>query len=350
MMYVGVDQHKYFSQAAVVDEAGKVVKESRLDHRDVEGMWKFFRSIPRPCCGVLEATRNWDWLHDMMEEVLDEVKLCNPAATRLIAESKVKTDKVDARILAQLARTGFLAEAYAPPHRVRALRELGRFRRDRVAARTHCKNRIHTLLDRQNIQHEESDLFGMRGRQFLEQLNLGDVYQEELKTLLKTIDYETTNIKQIEKRLLAQVQASRQGRLLLSVPGLGPVLSYTILAEVGEIERFASAEKFARYCGLVGQTRQSASHFYQGRIGRGGNHHLKWAFVEAAHIARKKDPALAALYQRMASKGKPQKGIVAVARHLAVAVYHILKRNEPYRYRTLNGYASGKPGPALAAH
>ncbi len=349
MMYVGVDQHKHFSQVAVLDEKGNVVREKRLEHADREGMRRFFQSLGESQ-GVLEATRNWDWLYDLMEETLVGVKLSNPVLTRLIAENKVKTDKVDARTLAQLLRTGFLAESYAPPKDARRLRSLHRFRMHLVGERTKWKNRIHTLLDRVGIEHHESDLFGVRGRQFLSQLDLGGAYQTELEMLLGLVEIMTEKVNTLEKKMKKQLQEDERGELLLSVPGIGPILGYAILAEVVEIERFVTEGKFASYCGLVSRTRQSASKCYQGSVGRGGNHYLKWAFVEAAHVARKKDPALGALYARMLAKGKKQKGIVAVARHLAVSVYHMLKKQEVYRYRTLNGYASGKPGAALAVH
>lgn len=349
MMYVGVDQHKYFSQVAVVDENGRLCQERRLLHADREGLRKFFRSLGE-CKGVLEATRNWDWLHDVMEETLTEVRLCNPVLARLIAESRIKTDKLDALALAQLLRTEFLPEAYAPPMEVRRLRALHRFRMHLVGVRTAWKNRVHTLLDRAGIQHEESDLFGARGRMLLAQLRLEEPYQTELKRLLKLIDLLTQEVKALEGQLRKQIRQDPRGALLLTVPGIGVILAYAILAEVGEMERFGSAAKFASYCGLVSRTHQSAARYHQGSVGKGGNHYLKWALVEAAHTARKKDPALGALYQRMAAKGKPQKGIVAVARHLAEAIYHMLKRKEAYRYRTLSGYASGKPGTSLAAH
>lgn len=349
MMYVGVDQHKQFSQVAVLDEKGQVLQEKRLMHSDREGMRQFFQSL-EGSQGVLEATRNWDWLHDMMEETLGEVKLCNPVLARLIAESRIKTDKVDARTLAQLMRTGFLPEAYAPPQEIRRQRSLHRFRISLVRNRTQWKNRIHTLLDRAGILHLESDLFGLRGREFLRQLELGEPYQTELERLLYLIELLDKEVGTLEKRLRKYVVKDERGKLLLSIPGVGVILAYAILAEVGEIERFSSARKFSSYCGLVSRTRQSASRCHQGSVGRGGNHYLKWALVEAAHTARKKDPALGALYQRIAYKGKKQKGIVAVARHLSVSIYHMLKKKEAYRYRTLNGYASGKPGVALAVH
>jgi transposase len=336
MMYVGVDQHKLFSQVAVLDENGKVVEQRRLLHADREGMRKFFRSLG-PCQGALEANRDWDWLHDMMEECLEDVKLSNPMLTRLIAESKVKTDKVDARTLAQLLRTGFLPEAYAPPMEIRRLRALHRYRMRLVQMQTRWKNRVHALLARSGIEHEESDLFGVRGQQWLQQLDLGKGYQRELEGTLGLLDGLGGEIKSLERVLRQQLRQDEMGKLIRTVPGIGVILGHVILMETGEIERFSSESKYTSYCGLTPSTRQSASRCHQGSVGKRGNHYLKWAFVEAAQQARRKDPALAALYARMKAQGKAKKGTVAVARHLARSVYYMMKRKEAYRYHKLNG-------------
>ena len=162
MFYLGIDQHKRFSQVAVLDEAGKQVGKARWSHDAPQKIREYVRRF-QPAAAALEATRNWDWMFELLEEEVGQVVLSHPARTRLIAEAKIKTDQVDARVLAQLLRIGFLPTAYAPPREVREGRELHRYRMTLVRYQTQLKNRIHALLDRQGIMAPEADLFTRRG-------------------------------------------------------------------------------------------------------------------------------------------------------------------------------------------
>ena len=163
MFYLGIDQHKRFSQVAVVDESGKRIHQARLSHNAPQKIREYVRRF-QPASAALEATRNWDWLFELLEEEVEEVVLSHPARTRLIAEAKVKTDKVDALVLAELLRIGYLPTAYAPPREVRDGRELHRYRCGLVQQQTRLKNRIHAILDRQGVAAPMANLFGRNGR------------------------------------------------------------------------------------------------------------------------------------------------------------------------------------------
>jgi len=342
MFYLGIDQHKRFSQVAVLDESGKRVHQARWSHDAPERIRADVRRF-RPAVAALEATRNWDWLFELLEEEVEHVVLSHPARTRLIAEAKIKTDQVDARVLAQLLRAGFLPTAYAPPREVRDGRELHRYRITLVRHQTQIKNRIHALLDRQGIQAPDGDLFGRRGREWLAQLAVREPYRLELDSLLHRLDEAVAQRRTLERELRRRLRADPRSPWLLSVPGIGEMTAYLILYEVGDIHRFASAKRFAAYCALTPSTRQSADHCYHGHVGRAGNLYLKWALVESAHIARRYDPALAALHDRLRLRGGYNKATVAVARHLAIAVYQVLVREQPYRFRNRTDNQPGKP-------
>jgi len=342
MFYIGIDQHKSFSQVAVLDSSGQVVKQKKLYHDSPELFRKFFTPYSDGIA-VLEANRNWDWLYDLIESEVKEVKMSHPLRTRLIAEAKVKTDKVDARVLANLVRLDYLPEAYTPPRSIRESRGLFRFRVHIVRTRTRLKNRIHALLDRQGIRHSFSDLFGKKGRQFLDQLSMRPCYDFELTSSLFLLDAISGELQKAQKEIRKAMKTDPCGQLLMTVPGIGELLAYLIVYEVGEIERFSSAERFASYCGLTPSVHQSAAKRYHGHIGKGGNHYLKWAFVEAAHVAKKRDPGLKATYARIARKSGKNKANVAVARKLAVSVFYMLTRDMPYRYKKPSGQYLGKP-------
>lgn len=343
MLYVGVDQHKKFSQVAVVNESGEVLENRRVYHDDKDEIKRFFRELGEESTAVLEATRNWYWLYDLLEEEVREVKLCHPAKVRLIAEAKVKTDKIDATVLAQLKRTGYLPESYAPPREIRERREVHRFRISLVRIQTGLKNRVHAVLAKLGIEHPWTDLFGAAGREFLSSLSLPEAYQLELESCLRLLDRVGEEIRLVQKEIRKTVKEDPRAQLLMSVPGIGETLAYLILYEVGEISRFSSPKKFASYCALTARTRQSADRVWQGHISRQGNVYLKWALIEASHIAARKDPALTAVYNRKRRTKGSGKAIVYVARKLATAIYHMLQRGENYKYNCLTKVHLGKP-------
>lgn len=343
MIHIGVDQHKRFSQVVVVDQEGGLLDERRLYHHDKQEMRDYFSQWSEQKVAVLEATRNWYWLYELLEETTDRAKLSHPAKTRLIAESKVKTDRIDGRVLAELSRSGFLPEAYIPSRDVRDRRELHRFRVVLVALGTRLKNRVHAILDKLGIEHPWSDLFGKQGRQFLDGLKLRRPYQLELSSCLRLLDAISEEVRVFQKEIRKTLSADARSELLMGVPGIAEVFAYLILYEIGQIERFPSAKHFASYCALTPQTRQSAEHFWQGHTDRRGNLYLKWAFTEAAHVAIHKDPALEALYQKHRRTKGAGKAILVVARKLAVAVYYVLKKGQNYRYNYLTKRHLGKP-------
>ena len=128
----------------------------RLEHFDKEGIAGYFANLPQPATVAMEATRNWYWLYELIEEHV-EVKLAHPAKVRLIAEARVKTDKIDPHVLAHLERMGFLPQSYIPPREVRDQREMLRYRMVLVRTRTAVKNRIHALVDKLGISHPFTD-------------------------------------------------------------------------------------------------------------------------------------------------------------------------------------------------
>ena len=277
MIHVGIDAHKKYSQVCVETQEGESMGERRLYHDDKQGMRTYFSALPGPKTAVLEATRNWYWIYDLLEECFDEVKLSHPAKTRLIAESKVKTDRIDARVLAELSRTGFVAEAYVPPREIRDQRELHRFRVFLVHLRTGLKNRVHAVLDKLGITHPWTDLFGAQGRKFLEGLELAQPYALEVESCLRLLDVIEDEVQLCLKHIREMLREDGRSKVLMSVPGIGEIFAYLVLCEVGQIERFASVKHFVSYCALAPMTRQSAEHVWHGHVGRWGNLCLKWA-------------------------------------------------------------------------
>jgi transposase len=342
MLHVGLDVHKHFSRLEVMDGDGTTVDARKVYHSDKAAIQEYFSHLPKPITITIESTRNWYWLYELLEAYGD-VALANPSKVRLIAEAKIKTDKVDAHTLAQLRRTGFLPTSYIPPREVRDRRELYRYRISLVVIRTGVRNRIHALLDKLGVFHPYSDLFGMGGRQFLKNLELRGNYQVVLKGYLQLHDWVDNLEKDVTREIRKTTQADPRAKLLMTAPGIGVKNAYLLLAEIGDIDRFLSAKKLVSYGSLVPKTHQSADHFWQGPVGRKGNLYIKWAMVEAAQKATRKDPALAAFYEKLRRKHGPAKARVAVAAKLLKAIYYMLKRKEAYKFSSLSKIHLGKP-------
>jgi transposase len=332
MLHIGLDLHKHFSRLAVMNDAGEIVERQTLRHDDRAALVDYFRKLAGKAIVTLEATRNWYWLYELLEELGVDVRLAHPRKVRLIAEAKIKTDNIDSGGLAQLERTGFLPEAYIPTRPVRDSRELMRYRLALVHFRTGMKNRIHGLLDKLGVMHSYTDLFGAAGRRFLETVELRAVYRKALDGYLILLDHVEERIVAATRDIKAAIQPDPRAELLMTIPGVAHLTAHLLLAEIGDISRFKSAKKLCAYGGIVPMTRQSANHCYQGRITREGSRYIRWAMIEAAQKAPSKDPALMSCYRKLAPKRGPSKARVAVARRLLTAVWYVLTLAEPYRF------------------
>ena len=328
--FIGMDIHRKFSQVCVMDEEGRTVSQRRLSHNQPLRLVNYFETYVGRAEVTMEATVGWMWLADTLESMGFDVTLAHPGGVRLIANSRLKTDKVDASTLAQLLRTGFLPQAYLAPREVRQRRTLLRYRQGLVKTRTMVKCRIHALLIKWNIDLDVSDSFGRQGRRLLREMELAEPDRTCLQGWLDLIDFLDVQIDKSERELRKWLPRDPRAEWLMTIPGIGQLTAYLILAEVGHIERFASASKFVSYCGLCPSTRQSAGRLWHGSIGPAGRKALKSALVESAHVAALRDPYFRRVYQTHRSTKGAGKAIVVVAHKMARIVYEVLKEGPPY--------------------
>lgn len=295
-----------------------------------EPIREFLETIPKPFCIALEATRNWYWVYDLLEDMAKEVKLAHPIKTPLIAEAKIKTDKIDASILADLLRTNYLPTCFVPNKGIRQTRELLRHRAYLIRIRSGLKTRIHCLLDKLGIEHPFEDLFTKTGLEFLKNLKLPFAYQRELNDDLELLEFLNKKEKQ-QNRLIEQLcKKSKEVSLLMSLPGFGYHNSLLVSSEIANPQRFPDGEHYASYCGLVTSVHITDKTVYYGHITKQENHRLRWVYIEAAHFARRYSVRFGNLYNRVKERSGHQKAIVAVARELAVVSYYILKYQRPF--------------------
>jgi len=347
----GVDVHYEFSKAALVDARGRVVRLERLEHRDREALLEHLSRWPAGMTAVLEASFGWGWLSDLMEEAGLKVRLSNCYKVEQMrkARGEVKTNDKDAALLAPLPREATnWWEVWRAPKEVRDRREWMRHRMDLVSLQTQTKCRIHAVFHRHGIFHDFSDLFGGGGRKFLLALCEGKDPQSRYLTggALEALRGEWVLLLHLRQELAAiavrlrkELERCQEARWLISVPGFGLILAHVVLAEVGEVERFASAKALASYSLLAPRARDTgesppADRSPLGRhLGKRGNRTLKWAFIEAAHGAVRSGGPWRAIFDRATHGGRKDRGrgYIKVARALVDVVYAVLRDQRMYQ-------------------
>jgi transposase len=262
----------------------------------------------------------------------NEVLLSHPYKTKLIAESKKKTDKVDAKVLADLARTNFLPTAYIPPDEIMELREIIRERIRLKKLSTSTKNRIHSILAKNGIKYE-GKLFNSEGREFLYSLN-----NKWINLYLRILSSIEIEIKEIDKEIREKCMENEETKLLTTIPGIGFFSALLIYAEIGDINRFPNSKKLCSYAGLVPSIRQSGNKITTGKITKEGNKLLRWILVQCAFVAIRNDQRFRNFYERIKQRKGSQKAIVATARKLLTVVYAVLRDRNHYVSYTQSYY------------
>ncbi len=335
--YIGCDAHKKYSVFSGLSEAGEIIPAKRVGH-DRQEFRSFLETLPTGSEIAIESVGNWYWLIDEMEKAGHKPSLVNAAKAKLMMGNINKTDKLDARGLAILARNGTLPAVWIPPGELRDQRELPRMRLVLVSIRTKLKNRIHATFAKYGVTFEEvTDIFGGKGRRLLEQAlpELPPETRHSVEEQLQLIDQVEQSIKQAGKRIHSVIKEDHAMQILETLPGVGPILAITIALEMGDVERFLTGEKFASYAGKTPRVISSGGKTHYGRVRPDVNRYLKWAFTEAANAIvlqqhRLGDCHVLRLYWRIHQHKGHAKAITAVGRHLAEAAYWMLKNDEPY--------------------
>jgi transposase len=329
---IGLDLHKRVLEVCILNQAGGIEARHRLAVSR-EALQAFARHQLRPDDRLaVEATTNTWPVVEVLRPFVAEVVVSNPLRTKAIAEARVKTDKVDAHTLAQLLRVDYLPAVWQPDAATARLRQLTNQRAGLVADRTAIRNRIHALFQQRLISVPEVGLFSVAGRKWLERVALEADDRAALARDLHLLQELGTAIAELEERLLLVGGSDPRLKLLVTIPGVDVVCAQTLLAALGELDRFRDGDHAASYLGLVPRTKQSAARIYHGPITKAGNGHARWVPVQAAqHLATHPGP-LGVFFRRLAHKKNRNVAVVATARKLVVIAYELLRRSEPYRY------------------
>ncbi len=333
-LFIGMDLHKNTSTFCVKDLEGQEITSQKIltDKNDVSRFINSLKEKSDDLSLVLEPVSQWYYYADLIQDLSVDVHLAHPMKVKAIASARIKTDKIDAGILADLLRADLLPEAYFSPPAVRGFKEQCRFRASLIHLRTQVKNKVHAILFKHSLKHNFSDLFGKGGINWLDSLKLKEPFQGNLNQYLKLIDELTNLIIGAEKEIESTVKNQPQADLLVSIPGISYCSALTIMAEIGEIERFKSSKQLQSYAGLVPSTYNSGDKQIHGKITKQGSRWLRYIMVEAAHhqLRCKKIPGFGSYYNGMRKRKGTKTAAVATARKLLAVVWRLLKDNRPY--------------------
>ena len=328
-----MDIHKQFTVAVVKDKEGNELGNEKFDNS--KDNFKNFLKIysPEETSIVMESTSVWEPIYDMIEDLKYPIKLANPVKTRAIAEARIKTDKVDADTLCDLLRLDAVAESYIPSKEVRMLRDIVRARKSLVQGKVKIKNKIHAMLVKTGLKLPYKTLCKSSMAWIVEEIETKHFNMKSVTvSYINMLEHYNFEIEKIDEKLSDIALKDNRVQLLKTIPGIGNILALTIIAEIGDINRFESSKKLCSYAGLVPGIKQSGNTLKFGRLIKQSNKDLKTCFVEASWILirTKEASRFKWFYGNLSKKKGKKKAICAVARKLCSVAYAMLKKNQEF--------------------
>lgn len=330
---VVADHHKSVFVCQVLDRETGEVRHLTLTSRRAE-LRPFLAELPGPVLIYVEACRAWEWVSDLCEELGCEFRLVDPRRMPEIAHSSSKTDRADVEAMVRRLRVeGDLPRSYRATRSERELRGLSRTQADLRKQRRRLLVKVHAVIDAHGMPAKKAEFVKSSWRESVEAALSPDSWLE-LQVLLLQYDQNRALGELLGQRIAKRCASDESYRRLQGIPGVGPAIAATILAESAGIERFKSARQFAAYCGLVPRVRSSAGKAKHGHITRSGPRDLRWALGMAVMTGQfNKEPSPhVQMYRRKRKRRKPARvALCAAANKLARMVYVMLSRGEPYR-------------------
>ncbi len=357
--HMGMDIHKHFSRVTACDSSGKVVFRQRLEHADREALRAEFRRWPAATPVILEGTFGWGWMTDELLECGLAPHLTSGSKTKGWRQSqgKAKNNRLDADLLCELwLEPKRWWEVWLAPPPVRQQREWLRYRMGLVQTQSALKNRVQAVLHRHGILHPYTDLFGKKGREFLQQLmvpadpRVPESAKAVLQGTLQLLEDLRRPLAEVTRHLRRQVRPDSHAALWKTLPGIGWILAYTIQAEIGTLERFQDSRHLAAYSLLAPRDDDSGEEDSKKiptnrHVGVIGRRTLKAAFLQASYSAVNASPRLKDLFNRITDDGQRNRmrGYMGVAHRLCHVGFSCVKNNRPYKETP-----PGRPGSESA--
>jgi len=321
VLYIGVDVHEKESQVAVYERDGELLQEKRLPTKRLP---KFISSLDgREKHVGMESVGFIYPIYDALVNVCCDVAVANPNNIQLIARTRIKHDKVDARVLGELLRTNFFPRSHIPNMETREKRLLTRDRVRYAVKRAELKNSIKWFLKRRGITIKKP--LSMEGKAEIKSLGL-----PELDYRLKELELVESIIDELDRRISITAAKDRGATLIDTIPGVGAYTALFLSSALDDVNRFQNSKHACAYLGIVPSLHQSGDVSYSGHITRQGNKWLRRNLIECARWSVRKDPHMRQFYLRVAHKRGKKKARVAVARRIVSYAYWMLKRNLTY--------------------
>ena len=332
--YVALDIHKHYCVVAGVDREGrKLLPPVRVEHADLEGWLK--ERLQANDQVVIESTTNAWHVYDLLTPLVERVVVANPIKVKQIACARVKTDIRDTLILARLLAANLVPQVWVPPLYVRQMRQLLSQRRQFVETHTQIVNRMHSVAHRHHLKHERGKRFNEKTTGWQKDKQLSKIEQFQLELEMENLAYIEKQIERISqevRKMCHQKPWAESMPYLMQLPGFGVITAMTVLAAIGDVQRFETPKHLASYSGLTPGLEQSGTKNRGKGITKEGRRELRWALVEAAQMAVKSDPLLKMKFQALQKRMHRNQAIVAIAHHLLEVVWYVLTRRQLYRH------------------
>jgi transposase len=336
VLHAGLDLSRRRVDVCLISSEGELVDEfpAPADRDGLYGLTRRVSVYDVPVRGVIESMNGARFVHDELVAHGWEVLIADAQRVKGLAPLACKTDKVDARVLAELSFRDLVPAIWLPTPELRKERERSRWRLHLVKHRSTLKRRIHSTLIAFGHQVPMADVFGVAGRRLLDELDIPEPWRGHVDASLQLIDDLDRRIGAIEKELKRSGADHRYIPLLMTAPGIGWITGFTIAAELGDINRFSSAKKLVGYTGLCPRVAQSGDMDRRGPVSKHGPKYLRWGLMEAA-IAASAHPLYKERYRRLKRRHGRQRGAkvaqIDLSRQLAEAIWYMLTREQPFK-------------------
>jgi len=346
MQIIGCDFHPSYQQIAWLNTLTGELREATLEHEHGQAR-RFYQSLPGPVRVGLEAVGHTQWFERRLAELGHELWIGDAARIRALVVRRQKTDRRDAVHLLELLTSERFPRIWVPSPELRDVRQLLWHRHKLVGMRRQVKNELQHLALNQGVRRKQK-LWSQSGRQLLEGLPLGGWTARRRSDLLALLDRLEAHIGELNTAVAAEAQQRPEVKLLMTPPGVGPVVGLAYVLTLGPVERFPRGQQVASYLGLIPREHSSGGRQKLGAISKQGNTLLRSLLVEAAQTAVRYDEELRRDYRRLAERKHNALAVVMVARKLAVRLYWMLREGQPYAPRP-GVRMQGRPSHSVVA-
>ncbi len=328
--YIGMDLHKRTSTFSIKDKDGNIIDKRKID-TDRKQITEYLTPY-RGASLALEPVSQWYVYADLIQGLGIEVHLAHPMKVKAIAFARVKTDSIDAGVLADLLRSNLLPEAHFSSKEVRSWKETVRFRSSLISLRAQVKNKIWSVLFKNALLPPYGNIWGTKGLMYLKDLSLEPPFDFQLKHYMELLPDIDKQIDAAEAEVLKRVSDIPETKLLTTIPGIAHISALTLMAEIGNIKRFSSAGKLMGYAGITPSTYASGDRVRHGKITKQGSVWLRTVLIEIAwrQVRSKQNHCLKEYYERLEKKKGSKTAAVATARKLCAIIWRILTDNRPF--------------------